>query len=186
MGRHRMSPADSNSSQEQVQRPLFSSLFLSNPLKKRFLCLQYSGGSDVEVSAGSQYVPTRISCVKDEKFPRAKVKISPWTKVKFWGLARTQWLAQRCNNLHLPSGFLQISNFVPKETSFPTCTNYLLFLAKGWKVRLPVGSTCFCSGTGTTPISLFCQNLNFPVLPRFFCTCNYANNPHPLLYCTAL
>ena len=124
-----MSPADSNSSQEQVQRPLFSSLFLSNPLKKRFLCLQYSGGSDVEVSAGSQYVPTRISCVK--KFPRAKVKISPRTKVKFWVLARTQWLAQRCNNLHLPSGFLQISNFVPKETSLPTCTNYLLFLAKG-------------------------------------------------------
>ena len=108
--RHRMSPADSNSSQEQVQRPLFSSLFLSNPLKKRFLCLQYCGGSEVEVSAGSQYVPTRISCVK--KFPRAKVKISPWTKVKFWGLARTQWLAQRCNNLHLPSGFLQISNIL--------------------------------------------------------------------------
>ena len=81
MGRHRMSPADSNSSQEQVQRPLFSSLFLSNPLKKRFLCLQYSGGSDVEVSAGSQYVPTRISCVKNS--PEQKLKFPPEPKLSF-------------------------------------------------------------------------------------------------------
>ena len=79
--RHRMSPADSNSSQEQVQRPLFSSLFLSNPLKKRFLCLQYSGGSDVEVSAGSQYVPTRISCVKNS--PEPKLKFPPEPKLSF-------------------------------------------------------------------------------------------------------
>ena len=70
--RHRMSPPDSNSSQEQVQRPLFSSLFLSNPLKKRFLCLQYSGGSDVEVSAGSQ-----------QGFLVSKMKNSPEQKLKF-------------------------------------------------------------------------------------------------------
>ena len=79
--RHRMSPADSNSSQEQVQRPLFSSLFLSNPLKKRFLCLQYSGGSEVEVSPGSQYVPTRISCVKNS--PEQKLKFPPEPKLSF-------------------------------------------------------------------------------------------------------
>ena len=79
--RHRMSPADSNSSQEQVQRPLFSSLFLSNPLKKRFLCLQYCGGSEVEVSAGSQYVPTRISCVKNS--PEQKLKFPPEPKLSF-------------------------------------------------------------------------------------------------------
>ena len=79
--RHRMSSADSNSSQEQVQRPLFSSLFLSNPLKKRFLCLQYCGGSEVEVSAGSQYVPTRISCVKNS--PEQKLKFPPEPKLSF-------------------------------------------------------------------------------------------------------
>ena len=119
-----------------------------------------------------------------QKFPRAKVKISPWTKVKFWGLARTQcqWLAQRCNNLHLPSGFLQISNFVPKERSFPTCTNYLLFLAKGWKVRLPVGSTC--GGTGTTRISLFFPKPQLPCISKILLhICNYANTPFTVLYC---